>query len=88
MVKNPPGNAGAGSLSPGQGTKIPNARAQLSAHTEVLSSILGLGDTGSLCGDRLKDKYNAMLQHCERGKLKELWIETPLVVQWLLLLSG
>ena len=36
MVKNPPGNTGAGSLIPSQGTKIPNARAQLSAHTEVL----------------------------------------------------
>ena len=24
-----------------------------------------------------------MLQNCERVTLKELWIETPLVVQWL-----
>ena len=36
MVKNPPGNAGGVSLIPGQGTKIPNARAQLSAHTRLL----------------------------------------------------
>lgn len=35
-----------------------------------------------MCGDRLKDKYNAVLQHCERVKLKELWTETPLAVQW------
>ena len=33
VVKNPPSNAGDMSAIPGRGTKIPNARGQLSPHT-------------------------------------------------------